>query len=209
MSDENLGVEDPKPTGAEGAPEPQNQDSGKSLNSQAKDLPWVQDLMRKAAEHDRMVAEQKQAAAEAERKQLESQGEYEKALAAEQEKYNTTVAQHTTEVKLLKLDAAFAHAGLSDPRLVALFADGYDLETDVSEYVASVKADPKNAGYFQKTRTPLGGNPPPPNPDGDTEDFVPERDLESWRKSKNQKKRARAIAYSREKYERQLKGLTP
>ena len=111
--------------------------------------------------------------------------------------------QYETEVKNLKLRAAFAQAGIVDPRAVAIFADGYDPEKDVDEYVAAVKADAKNAVFFDQKRTALKA----PRSTGTTppDEFDPERDLQSWLKSKDPKKRARAIQHNREKYERQFR----
>jgi len=183
-----------------GAPPPES--GGRSLNAQAQELPWVKKLMRKSAEFDRMKADQATAQAEAERRKAESQGEYEKALALEQAKYNDLKTQYDTEVKRLQLDAAFAHAGLTDARLVDLFVGGYDLETDAAEYVAAVKADPKNEAFFGKPRRALAA--PIPAVVTPPEEFDPERDLQNWLKSKDPKKRDRAVQYNREKYARQL-----
>lgn len=199
---DSLGVTDATPTGAQGTPDPVVEPKERSINSQAKELPWVQDALRKSAELDRMVAEKEKADAEAERRAAESKGEYEKALKLEQEKTQTLETKYQTEVKLLKLDAALAHAGLNDPRLVSLFVDGYDVTTDVAEYVETIKADPKNAAFFGKQRKVV--TPPRPGEEPPVEDFVPERDLDNWLRSKDPKKRERAIAHNLEKYKRQL-----
>lgn len=205
MVDQNTGAEGATDVGATGAtePKPERGDSGESLNSRAKELPWVQDLMRASAELKRIKEEQEKAAAEAERKRAESQGEYEKALALEQEEKAKIKAQYEIEVKNLKLRAAFAQAGIVDPRAVTIFADGYDPETDIDEYVVAVKADAKNAVFFDTKRTALKA----PRSTGTTppDEFDPERDLQSWLKSRDPKKRARAIQHNREKYERQFR----
>lgn len=198
MSDQNPGVEDPNPAGAPGVGENPSPEPEKSLNSQAKDLPWVQELMQQSAELKRIKESRADAATEAERKQAEDRAEYDKALALEQEKNE----QLKTQQKRLTLDAAFAHAGISDPRLVNLFVDGYDPETPVNEYVDAVKKDLANAAFFSKQRTAL--TPPPPPGGSPPDDFEPERDLQSWLKSKDPKKRERAVAHNREKYARQL-----
>lgn len=201
MSDENHGVTDPTPTGAQGATD-ETLKPERSINAQAKDLPWVKDLMRDSAELARIKSEQDEAAAEAERLRAESEKDYEKAKALADEKYKTLETQHLNEVKQLKLEAAFAHAGLNDPRLVAIFAAEYNNETPAVDFVESIKKDPKNAAYFGTQRQAL--KPPRPAGEPPPDDFEPERDLQSWLKSNDPKKRDRAIQYNREKYARQL-----
>lgn len=193
-AEESQGVTDPAP-----APEPE------ISNKVAKSLPWVKELMSKAAELDQLKTQQAEAAARAEREKAEAEGRYNDALEMEKKAREADAAKYAAEVKALKLETEFTRQGLVDPRAIRLFESEYDPGTmDASEFVATIKADGRNSMYFvdpnqRKPRTP------PHAANGQPDTFDPERDLDSWLSSSDEKKRARAIAHNREKYDRQLR----
>lgn len=193
----NLGQEQASTEGTE-------QKQELSVNGQAKQLPWVQDLMKKAKEFDQMVEAQKAKEAEAEKMALVAKGEYEQALELEKQARLQAEQSYKKELIKIKLDAEFDKAGIIDPRMVSIFENGYESEVgSVVDYVAKIKADPANSHLFGQQQRQV--SKPPADIRGVPDDFVPERDLHKWLRSKDQAKRERAIAHNRQKYSKQFK----
>lgn len=170
-------------------------------NAEAKKLPWVRDLMQAASELDTLKKSQAEEAARAEQAALEAKGDYEQALEMERKARQDAEANYKSELTRLQLETEFVKAGIVDPRAVKLFETDFDPETvNAAEYVASVKADEGNQLYFtDPSRRTV--QKPPAAPGGQPDNFDPERDLETWLRSPDEKKRARAIAHNRAKYE--------
>lgn len=187
----------------QGASSPEPAEPAKSPNAAAKELPWVQELMKKAAELDSFKKQQADATSRAEREKAEAEGRYQDALALETKQREELETKYQSELRRLKLETEFTRAGLKDPRAIQLFEAGFDPDQmEASEFVAQVKADERNSMYFGDHRTV---QKPPPPANGSPDPFDPERDLDKWLRSPDEKKRERAIAYNREKYERKLK----
>ena len=198
-------------TGAEGATESQGAEGAAPApepgisNAEAKKLPWVQDLMKSQARLNQLEKDQADEAARAEQAAAEAKGEYEKALEMEKTARKDEALAYQKKLTKIKLETEFVKAGLVDLRVVQLFEGDFDSETQsAADYVALVKADEANQLYFaDPSRRPK--QTPPASLGGPPDDFEPERDLESWIRSSDEKKRARAIEYNRQKYERQFK----
>lgn len=174
-------------------------------NAEAKKLAWVQELMKSKAELEQIKKTQADEAARAEQAAAEAAQDYEKALGLEKQAREAAEAGYRKELTKMKLETEFAKAGLVDPRAVQLFEGDFDPEQmNAAEYVASVKADETNSLYFADPNRRQKQTPPAPA-GGPPDDFDPERDLDSWIRSSDPKKRKRAIQHNREKYERQFK----
>lgn len=194
--------------GAQGAssdntPTPAPASEPKSINSQAKDLPWVQNALKAEAELAKLKAAQAEAKQAAEREKAESEGRYKDALKMEQKKYEELAAKHAAEVKRLSLTAAFSQAGLRDLRAAKLFEEDYDPEKESAEqYVTRIKADEKNALYFsdpKQTRTPA--EPTPAAGIGNGEKYDP-----SWIHSSDPQKKAAALEHNRKAFWKKYHG---
>lgn len=192
-TEESTGVADPSP-----AVEPE------LTNAELKKHPWVEKLKQESAELRQLKSQMAEEAARAEQAAAEARGEYDKALEMEKAARKEAETTYQQQLTALKLETEFTKAGLLDSRAVQLFEGGFDPETmSAADYVASVKADSVNSLYFgdpnrrtkQTPPTPAGGHP---------DDFDPERDLDSWLRSSDDKKRARAIEHNRKAYERKL-----
>jgi hypothetical protein len=186
--------------GAQGANDQPPAD-GKSINQLAKNLPWVQNALSAEAELSALKQQQADAEARAEREKAEAKQDYDAALKLEQDRVAELETRHKSELAKMRLETEFAKAGLADDRLVNLFIAEYDGETPAKEFVKSVKADERNAVYFQ-TQKQIAVPPQPPG--GKPDDFDPERDLESWKKSEDPAKRESAFNYLRGQYAKQL-----
>ena len=198
MPDEQ-GTSGANETGASGTEQAPAEESQKSLNSQAKELPWVQDLMKSKAELDKMKAAQKDQQAAAERQKLEAEGNYKAALEAEQSKYKKLESEHAREIKRLSLKAELADQGLKDKRAVKLFEDDWDQgKQTVEEYVAAIKADKKNADYFADLKQRVPQDPPPAAGNGSV--TITEEQAQRWKRSSDPEKRERARLYFRKKH---------
>lgn len=174
-------------------------------NHDAKQLPWVRELMAKSAELDRLKKDQADAAARAEQERAEAEGRYNDALEMEKQARADEAARYEAELRKIKLETEFVKAGLIDPRAVRLFESDYDPDQmDATEFVSAIKADATNAMYFADPNQ-RNLHAPPKQVSGPPDTFDAERDLDSWLRSKDPKKRDRAIAYNRERYERQLR----
>lgn len=173
---------------------------GKSINAAAKDLPWVQELIKSKSELDRLRQAQADAQSQAEREKAEAEGRYTEALEMEKRRNEELSTKYQTEVRRLKLEKEFAQAGIRDLRAVALFESDYNPESEsAAEFVARTKAEEGNQLYFDsKQRAPQ--SPPAPAGGGSPDNFDPDRDLDKWLKSTDPDKRKRAVAYKRESY---------
>jgi hypothetical protein len=186
-------------TGATGAttPEPEsNPESGKekSINSQAKELPWVQKALAAEARLQQLEAEQAEAKQKAEQAALEQKGQYEQALQMEKDRVAKIEADHKAKVKELSLKTELATAGFRT-QATKLFIDEFNPdEKSAADFVAEIKADENNAWLLvqQKTRTP---NPTKPGGKGPAEEFDP-----SWIDSDDPKKREAAVEHNRKAF---------
>lgn len=187
--------------GAESAQEPQAAQGGEPAaapaisNSEAKNLPWVQELMRKSAELDQFKNQQEEARAAAEVERAKAEGDYKKALELEQAKVAKIEADAAARVQALELETEFVKAGLADPRAVKIFAEDYNKETEtISAFVARLKADETNAAYFRDLQKRQAHDPPPTSGGGG-----PVMSIAEYRtslKSGDPAKRAKAAAFS-------------
>lgn len=182
------------------ADEPDTKESGteapKSINSQAKELPWVREALAAKAELDRLKAEQAEAQQTSERKKAEAKHEYEKALEMEKKRVSEIEARHQGELRRMKLEAAFLQAGAPDMRAAKLFEADYDPEKEkIEEFVSRIKADESNSWLFPTTKTRTPASPPPAGGFGGGEDYDP-----SWIRSDDPKKREIAITKNRSKF---------
>ena len=181
--------------GATGAILPENNpEQQKSINSQAKELPWVQDLIRSKAEFDAQKATQAEAKQKAELEALEQRGQYEQALKMEKDRVAKIEADHKAKVKELSLKTELATAGFRT-QATKLFIEEFNPdEKSAADFVAEIKANEDNAWLLvqQKTRTP---NPTKPGGNGPKEEFNP-----SWIDSDDPKKRAAAVEHNRKAF---------
>jgi small-conductance mechanosensitive channel len=188
----------------EGATEPTvpEQKETKSLNSQAKALPWVQDLVQKAAELDRLKREQADAQAQAERERQLAEGKHSEVIAEQQKTIADLEAAHKRELRRLQLESEFVRAGAPDARVVKIFEDEFNAgEETAAEFVARIRDDDTNAMYFSAQRGAAPRTPPPPAHMGSGDSFDPK-----WINSDDPKKREAAIKYNREAFWRKVRG---
>ena len=206
MEDEKQGAQGAEDTGASGTQSTPAEESTRSINSQAKELPWVQDALKAKAELAKLKQSQADAETKAKQEQLKAAGDFEAALEIERKKYKELETKYQSETKMLQLRAEFAAAGIKDLRAVSIFANDYQPESgSAADFVASIKKDPQNALYFSDPNQRVSHDPPPASGGGNPDGFDPEKNLEEWRHSKDPKKRARAIQYSREQIERKAR----
>jgi hypothetical protein len=202
MSENELVTKGGNNTGAEGTeevPVEESQDVGRSINSQAKGLPWVQDALKKSAAYDKLLVEKAETQRAAEQARMVEAGNYEASLEMEKNKYKELEAKYVKEKKELSLRAEMASAGIVDLRAVKLFVDDFNEENEsVSDYVARIKSDEQNSIYFSTNkRVPL--DPPPRSGGGVPDSFDPVK-AQEWLNSSDSKKRERAIKYYRDMY---------
>jgi hypothetical protein len=202
--------------GAEGTPEPGKPDDGgtppkpadtpepekeKSLNSQAKALPWVQELVQKAAELDRFKQEQADALAQAEREKALAEGKHSEVIASQEKTIAELKAEHAKTTRRLQLETEFVRAGAVDGRLVKLFEDEFNSgEETPAEFVARIKDDEQNAVYFSAQRGAAPPAPPPPAQIGSGAPYDPK-----WVKSDDPEKRKIAIEHNRKAFWEKLR----
>jgi hypothetical protein len=180
-------------TGAKGT-EQSAVEPNKSINSQAKELPWVKELMQSKAELDKLKSAQAEKEQAAEREKAEAEGNYQKALEMEQRKYEDLHGKYQSETRRMALEMEFTRAGLVDSRAVKLFETDYNPdEESAAEFVAKIKSDEKNALYFSTQRAPK--DPPPASGIGQGSTVDP-----SWINSDDPKKREAAIAANRKAF---------
>jgi len=172
----------------------------KSVNSQAKDLPWVREALKAQAELDNLKKAIAEEQAKAEKAKLESEGNYRAALEIEEKKRLELETSHKREITQLRLERAFIQEGILDVRASRLFFDGFEKsEMDVEAYVKSVATDETNAPYFPKTKSPEPkGEGPTSSSRGSVS--LTEDQAHKLKKSVDPKERARAQAYFRAKY---------
>jgi hypothetical protein len=196
MSEEPQGAKGAEGEGASGTPpepKPEPTEDPKSINSQAKKLPWVLDLEKKAAELARIKQEQADAQAKAEQEKAVAEGNFQKALEMEQKKYEDLNSKYQNDTRRLQLEMEFTRADIVDVRAVQLFMNDYNSEKEsAAEFVSRIKADEKNAPYFSNPKKRTPGDPPPAAGIGSGEPFDP-----SWIKSDDPKKREAAIKRNR------------
>jgi len=183
-----------EPQGAEGA-EPSAAEPSKPINQQAKELPWVQELMQSKAELDQLKAAQAEAKQKAEREKAESEGNYTKALEMESNKRKEIESKYSKEIRDLTLKSELVSAGFRKESL-KLFADQFNPEEgSAEEFVSKLKESEANAWLLvdqKATRQPSDGTPA--SGIGGGSDYDP-----SWIKSDDPKKRAIAIQKNRER----------
>jgi hypothetical protein len=199
------GVED---TGAKGTgiPKVEESDKEKSINSKAKELPWVIDLQKKSAAYDKLVAKQAENKRQVEQEQLEAAGNYEASLEMERSKYKELETKYQKEIKELSLKAEMIGAGLVDSRAIKLFIDDFNPdEESVGDFVAKIKADDKNSLYFSAPKKSLLETPVPGG-GGKGQNYDP-----AWIDSDDPKKREVALQHNRKKAFEDLraKGILP
>lgn len=181
-------------TGTTGAGQPAEQKSeGKSVNSQAKELPWVKKALAAEARLSQLEAEQAEAKQKAEQTALEQKGQYEQALKLERDRVAKIEADTKAQVKELSLKTELATAGFRT-QATKLFIDDFNPdEIDVASFVAKLKADEGNAWLLAtKTRTP---NPTKPAGQGPAEEYD-----KSWLDSDDPKKKEYAIKQERKRF---------
>lgn len=164
-------------------------------NSEAKNLPWVKELMRKSAELDQFKAQQEEARATAEVERAKAEGDYKKALELEQAKVAKIEADAAARVQDLELSTEFIKSGLADPRAVRIFAEEYNKETEtIPAFVARLKADEANASYFRDLQKRQAHDPPPASGGGGLVMSIAE--YRTYLKSGDPAKRAKAADFS-------------
>lgn len=177
---------------SDGAGQPAAEPEEKSINSQAKNLPWVQDLMRVKAEFDRLTAEQAEAKQNAEREKAESEGRYQDALKMEQEKTAELEARYRAETKALSLKSELVTQGFR-PQALKLFIDDYNPdESSAADFASKLRANEENAWLLVDTQHRTPHNPPPASGLGKGQTVDP-----SWITSDDPKKRLAAIELNR------------
>ena len=172
-------------------------DEGSSINSKAKELPWVRELMKSKAELDRLKSAQAEATSKAEREKAESEGRYKDALAMEQKKAADIEVKYRAETKSLALKTELVTAGFR-PQAVRLFLDDFNPdETSAEEFAAKLKADEKNAWLLVDAQTQQRSpkDPPPAAGIGKGQTVDP-----SWIHSPDPEKRKAAIEHNRKTF---------
>jgi len=120
-----------------------------SLNAQAKNLPWVQELMAKSKKLDDMIASQEAAAKEKEIKDLESKGEYEAAIKARDDENERLKTQHASELQERDLVTELLKAGASNDVFNRGAIAAYNADDGtIAEYVANLAKDESNKAFF-------------------------------------------------------------
>lgn len=167
-----------------------------SINSKAKELPWVRDLMKSKAELDRLKSAQAEATSKAEREKAESEGRYKDALAMEQKKAAELEAKYRAETKALALKTELVTAGFR-PQAMKLFLDEFNPdEASAEEFAAKLKADEKNSWLLVDSQTQRAPkDPPPASGIGKGATIDP-----SWIDSDDPQKREAAIEFNRKKF---------
>lgn len=183
-------------TGTSGAGQPAEQKpEGKSINSQAKELPWVQKALAAEARLSQLEAEQAEAKQKAEQTALEQKGQYEQALKLERDRVAKIEADTKAKVKELSLKTELATAGFRT-QATKLFIDEFNPdEIDAAAFVAKLKADEGNAWLLATTTKSRTPNPTKPGGQGPAEEFDP-----SWIDSDDPKKRDAAVKHNRKAF---------
>lgn len=180
MSTENINTQQTTP------PETQTHETAPPVeptNSDFKNTPAYQAMAKqiaemKKAEEDRLAAEQS-AAQEAQRKELEAKGEYEKLLAMQKQQIEQMQKEHFAEILKRDLKTALIQSGATNDMFIAGAIAGYK-EGDISEYVKSLAAAEQNKAFFgSMERQPVP--PPGGGPVGGVNTTI--KDLASYRKA--------------------------
>lgn len=187
------GTEGTSESGAGQPTQPKSEES-KSINSQAKELPWVQKALAAEARLTQLEAKQAEAKQKAEQEALEQKGEYEQALKLERDRVAQIEAESKAKFKKLSLQTELVTAGFR-PQATKLFIDEFNPdESDAAEFVAKLKSDEDNHWLLvnAKSRTP---NPTKPTGKGPAEEFDP-----SWIDSEDPEKRQKAVEHNRREF---------
>ena len=171
MAEPTVEPTTPEPVAVTPAPEPEEP---KSLNAQAKDLPWVKELMAKAARADEMTAAQEQAKREAEEKALRDAGKFDELAAKHAAELEAIKGHHDKTLLEMSLKTELIKTGFQNDIFVNGAIKSYDAGThgEISAYVAALAADEANkallAGVEGRTvYTPPGKSPSPSGSGGE------------------------------------------
>lgn len=201
----------PEPSGtpAPATPEP---------DAKVKDIPWVQENIRKAAAYDKLLADRKAADEKAARDKLEAEGKYKEALLLAE----NSAKEANTRAEKAEVLAELKGLGLKDSRAIVLFmGPKLDGESDeaykarcrkdgesAEEYAKRIKGDSKNALYFTDPAVPAPAPgrkamQPPPVAGGSVPVTINNREhAEQLRNSEDPATRQAACAWIRADYRR-------
>jgi len=176
----------------------------KSINSQAKDLPWVKALIASKAELDRFKTEKAESQSKIEREKAEAEGRYADALKMETDKAAKTEAQYSKKIKELSLKSELASAGFR-PESLKIFGDKFKtgdeeltaerLSEVAKEFATELKSDEANAWLLVDTKQRVPKKPAPAGGFGKGQTVEP-----SWITSDDPDKRSAAIEQNRKAF---------
>jgi hypothetical protein len=169
-----------------------------SINQQAKDLPWVKDLMADSAKYKQVQAEAAAAEEAARQKKLEDEGRFEEFKSEHKSKLEAMEKRHAADLLNRDLKTEFLKAGFSDDDFIDGAILKYNAENHKSpaEYAALKAADESKKVFLAGTpaRTP---HTPPGKLGAGGADWTKEK-LHQMETSNDKKERAAARAYLRD-----------
>lgn len=190
-----------------------NEDKTEITNSQAKKLPWVRDMSAELAELRREKNERDAAAAKADSdkaaKELEDKQQYEeaaktRAAQAVEEALKKRDAEHSKELQRRDLKAELSRLGFQNKKFIKGAIVDFKPDTDsVEDFAKAIFDDPENASFLAGAGVGGEGGNADALPRGDTltTSFTPAK-LDAWSKSDDPKKRAAAVKYKGEYFDR-------
>ena len=160
---------------------PATEPAGDATNSDFKSTPAYQAMAKqiaemKKAEADRLAAEQAKQQ-EAQRKELEAKGEYEKVIEMHKKQLEDMQKQHAADILQRDLKTALIQSGASNDTFISGAIAGYK-EGDVHEYVQELAANEANKPFFGQQQQ-VGITPPPGGNIGGKGNVI--KDLESYK----------------------------
>lgn len=187
--------------GVEDTAKPAAEPEEKSINSQAKKLPWVQKALAAEAKLSKLESEQAEARKRADQTALEQKGQYEQALKMEKDGRAADLAAANAKIKELSLKSALAVEGFR-PQATKLFIDNFNPdETSAEDFAKALRADEQHAWLLVDTKQRTPKDPTPASGIGQNQKVDP-----SWINSSDPKKREAAIAANRDAFWAKARG---
>lgn len=180
-----------------------------SINAQAKALPWVQDLMKKAKDGEDLKAQQEQAKVDAEQKRLKDAGLFDEAAKLHKDTIDALESKHTAELQNRDLTTELLKAGFTNEIFLKGSVLGYNAENNGSilEYVAALATDEANKAFLG-SGVPVRDPKDPPTPAGTSGSSLGNAQLRALANSDKPEDRLKAATYLKD-YVNAHKGQFP
>ena len=173
----------------------QSQDANPSLNTQAKELPWVKEMASELTTLRAERAERQRVEDEAKQKKLEEEGKFKEALQVEKDR--ASKAEQNALSANIKAALHAKGAKVTDG-LVKVAVAEYDSEKHESFdlFADSILKDENYAGFLP-TAQEEPGKPKPPVKASTGDNSVPIEQVKTWEKSTNRDDRQKARDFLR------------